>query len=82
MRPKQPVSLNGIEFDAILDNSETYSASVPEYPIDAGYSVSDNVALNAFQISMTLYVTATPVTWLSRHGAGESRVRIICDVLV
>lgn len=82
MGPKQPVMVNGIEFDAILDGTSTYSASVPTYPIDAGYSVSDNVALDPFKLSMVLYVTATPVTWLSRHGTGEERIRLICDSLV
>lgn len=79
MQPKQPVSLNGIEFDAIIDGTQIYSASVPEYPIDAGYSVSDNAALDAATLEMTLYVTATPVTWLHRHGVGEYRIQSICN---
>ena len=79
MKNKQPVNIAGIEFDAIIDSSESHTASVPEYPVDSGYSVSDNLALSPMELSMTLYVTATPVTWLGRHGSGEDRIRIICD---
>jgi hypothetical protein len=32
--PKQPVSVAGIEFDALIESTEDYSASVPQYPID------------------------------------------------
>ena len=80
--PKQPVSVAGIEFDALIESTEDYSASVPQYPIDEGYSVSDNVALEPMGLKMTLYVTATPVTWRSRHGGGEARVRQVCDQLL
>ena len=82
MGPKQPVSIAGLEFDAVIDSSEDYSASVPEYPVDLGYSVSDNVALSPMVLAMTLYVTATPVTWLSSHGSGEQRIKLLCDELI
>lgn len=81
MRPKQPVSVAGIEFDSILDINETHSSTAPQYPIDEGYSVQDNIALDPMSLNMTLYVTATPVTWLSRHGSGEERVRQIWNQL-
>ncbi|MCM1180006.1 MAG: hypothetical protein NC347_07100 [Clostridium sp.] len=81
MGPKQPVSVAGIEFDAVLDIKESHSSTVPQYPIDEGYSVQDNVALDPMSLVMTLYVTATPVTWLSRHGSGEGRVRQIWNQL-
>lgn len=82
MRKTQPVSVAGIEFDAVIESTEVYSSSVPDYPVDSGYSVSDNMALDATELSMTLYVTATPVTWLYRHGTGEERLRLIRDELI
>ncbi len=81
MKPKQPVNVAGIEFDAVLDIKESHSATVPQYPVDEGYSVQDNVALDPMSLIMTLYVTATPVTWLGRHGSGEGRVRQIWNQL-
>lgn len=82
MRPKHPVSVNGIEFDAVIESEQNYGATVPEYPVDSGYSVSDNVAITPLSLKMTLYVTATPVTWLKRHGTGEARIQVLCDELV
>lgn len=82
MGPRQPVSVAGIEFDALMESSEDYSASVPQYPVDAGYSVQDHVALEPLTLKMTLFVTATPVTWLSRHGSGENRIHQICERLL
>lgn len=33
-------------------------------------------------MKLTLYVTATPVTWYSRHGSGEQRVENVCNQLL
>lgn len=82
MRNLQPVSIDGVEFDALLSSQEEYNAEVPVYPVDSGFSVSDNVALDAMELTMTLYLTATPVTWVSRHGIGEERIKTICDQLL
>lgn len=82
MEPIQPVSVAGIEFDALIDSEESHEATVPEYPVENGYSVSDNIAISALELSMTLYLTATPVTWLSRHGSGEDRLQSIPNQLL
>lgn len=80
-RAKQPVSIDGIEFDALLDQSQDYEAEVPEYPTEEGFSVSDNISLKPESISMTLYVTNTPVTWRNRHGSGPGRVESVVKQL-
>jgi len=71
------VSIDGIEFDALLDQSRDYEADVPEYPTEKGFSVSDTIVLKAETISMTLYVTDTPVTWKNRFGSGGGRVESV-----
>ena len=70
----QPVSINGLEFDALIDESRTLEATVPEYAVESGFSVSESVILNPEKLSMTLFVTNTPVTWYRRHGASPTRV--------
>ena len=81
MRAIRPVSIGGIEFDALIEESLTLEAQVPEYPTEEGFSVSDNITLKPEILSMTLYVTDTPVTWRNRrghrsgHGRTESVVR-------
>lgn len=72
-RARQPVSIDGIEFDALIDQSLDYEAQVPEYPTEEGFSVSDNISLKPETITMTLFVTDTPVTWRNRHGSGAGR---------
>jgi len=54
---------------------------VPEYPTEEGFSVSDNISLKPESISMTLYVTNTPVTWRNRHGSGPGRVESVVKQL-
>lgn len=71
-RAKQPVSIGGIEFDALIDSEEGYEAQVPEYPTEDGFSVSDTIVLKPDKLSMTLFVTDTPVTWRNRHGTGRT----------
>ena len=70
----QPVSINGLEFDALISESRTLEATVPEYSVETGFSVSDSIILSPEKLEMTLYVTNTPVTWYRRHGASQNRV--------
>ena len=78
---KVPVSINGIEFDALISEDRSFEASVPEYSVEEGFSVSDAIIIGAEKLSMTLFVTNTPVTWYKRHGASMSRVKEICGKL-
>lgn len=82
MRDLQPVSIGGIEFDALISSEESYNAEVPIYPVDSGFSVSDNVAIEALEITLVLVLSSTPVTWLASHGSGEERIRTVCDQLL
>lgn len=66
----QPCSVNGIEFDALISESKSYSSEVPEYAVEDGYSVSDNISIKPLEIEITGYLTNTPVTWLN-HGTGR-----------
>lgn len=72
-KAKQPVSVGDIEFDALIDSEEGYEADVPEYPTEKGFNVSDTIVLKADTLSMTLYVTDTPVTWKDRTGSGPGK---------
>lgn len=68
-KAKQPVSINGIEFDALVDEERVLEADAPDYPVEDGFSVSDTIILNPMSLSMTLFVSDTPVTWKKRgHG--------------
>ena len=80
-RAKQPVSINGIEFDALIEETQTLEATVPQYSVESGFSVSDAIILNPEKLEMILYVTNTPVTWYNRHGASQSRVNSIVKQL-
>lgn len=70
----QPVSINGLEFDALISESRTLEATVPEYSVETGFSVSDSIILSPEKLEMTLFVTNTPVTWYRRHGASQNRM--------
>lgn len=77
----RPVSINGIEFDALMSEDKEMTADVPEYPVESGYSVSDNIARKPMTLAFVLHVTKTPVTWLGRHGTGRGHVLDVCAEL-
>lgn len=77
----KPVTVAGIEFDALIDEQKTMSATVPAYPVEEGFPVSDTIILDPLSLQMTLYVTNTPVTWLYRHGNSVDRVNRICEMM-
>lgn len=62
----QPVSVAGIEFAALLNETQTYSADIPTYPVETGFSVSDNIALQPMELPLTLLISDTPLTWRGR----------------
>ena len=74
----QPVSINGIEFDALMEETKTYEAEIPSYPVEKGFEVSDTIILKPIRLNMTLFLTNTPVTWKRQHAASLNRVQ---DVL-
>ena len=79
-RAIQPVSLDGIEFDALMSSENTFEASVPEYSVEDGFSVSDTILLGEERLSLVLYLTDTPVTWAQAH-AGPGRVAEVVNQL-
>ena len=80
-RKLQPVSVWGIEFDALIDETKSMTSTIPEYPVEKGFPVSDTIINDPLSVSMTLYLTNTPVTWLYRHGTSNDRVNQICDMI-
>lgn len=80
-RKKKPVSVWGIEFDALIDESKTMTSTIPEYPVESGFPVSDTIINGPIQISLNLYLSNTPVTWLFRHGTSNDRVTRISKMI-
>lgn len=78
-RAKQPVSINDLEFDALISETKSYEATVPEYSVEEGFSVSDAIILSPEKLEMVLFVTDTPVTW--RNHAAQGRTELVCKQL-
>ena len=66
----RPCAVNGIEFDALISENRSYSSDVPEYAVEDGFEVSDNISIKPTVIEITAYITNTPVTWMN-HGTGR-----------
>lgn len=66
----RPCSINGIEFDALVNETKGYTSDVPAYAVEEGYSVSDNISIKPMTLEITGYLTNTPVTWQA-HGNGR-----------
>lgn len=76
----KPVSVAGIEADALISEEISYSADIPEYPVEKGYNVSDTIILKPVALSLTLFISDTPATWSGRRGHKPSagRTQKIC----
>ncbi len=69
-----PSSLGGVEFDAVISRDRNYSAEVPTYPVESGYSVSDAVLRSPLALNVTAFISNNPVTWNRRLGGSQNRV--------
>lgn len=67
-RAQQPVSVDGIQFDALISETHNFESVVPEYTTETGYVVSDNIVLQPETLELTVVATNTPVTWASQGG--------------
>lgn len=76
----KPVSVAGIETDALISEEISYSADIPEYPVEKGYNVSDTIILKPVSLSLTLFISDTPATWSGRRGhkPAAGRTQKIC----
>lgn len=76
MKARYPVTISSggasATFDALLKTTESYSSTVPAYPTELGFDVSDTIIMDSPVLSMTLLLAKTPVTW--RHRNGSNRV--------
>ena len=80
-KPIQPVSIDGIEFDALIESSKTYENDVPTYPVEENYEISDSIIHKAIPLNMTLFLTNTGVTWRDRIPYSPSRVQEVLEKL-
>ena len=69
-----PGSIGGIEFDSIYTQEEVLDADVPEYPVEDGFTTSDNVNIKSTVLTVVAIIANHPVTWASRHGSSANRV--------
>lgn len=76
-KAKRPAKLGDIQFDALLKQDDSYEAEIPDYPVESGLSVNDNVTVKPFYISAELYLSNNPITWNSRLGSSRNRVRSV-----
>lgn len=69
-----PGSIGGIEFDSVYTQEEVLAADVPEYPVEDGFTTSDNVSIKATVLTVVAIIANNPITWASRHGSSSNRV--------
>lgn len=79
MATAQPAKLGDIEFDAIIDRTETLTSDVPEYATEEGYSIADNICLKPVELDVTAVFSNAPVTWSERHAASANRVESMIE---
>lgn len=77
----RPTNIGAIEFDALISETVSYSAEVPQYPVESGYSVSDDIITSPLTISATLLVSDLPVTWKARFANQANRVITVREQL-
>ena len=77
----EPVTIDGIAFDALIDAEENWQSDVPAYPVETGFEVSDTIIIRPLALTMNLFLTNTPVTWRDRHEHGPYRVQDVTEKL-
>ena len=71
---KLPSRIGDIKFDAIINRDKTLTAEVPEYPVEDGFPISDAILRKPLELSVTAFISNTPVTWRRQLGDTHNRV--------
>lgn len=66
--PVKPASLGGIEFDVLLEQEYILESDVPQFPVEEGFNISDNITLKPLTLTMVIQISNSPVTWSARFG--------------
>ena len=78
---RNPVSIGGIQFDALLSISEKFDSTIPMNTTDRGFETSDDIIPNLMKLEMKLFVTPTPVTWSNIPSHAGRNPRDVVDSL-
>lgn len=81
-KPKNPVSVGGVKFDVLMNESIERSAEVPQYPVEDGYSVSDSILLSPLTISITALISNMPVSWQHKFKGQSNRTKTEVNKLI
>ena len=46
--------------------TQTFTSDIPEYPVETGFVISDNITLQPMELPLTLLLSDTPLTWRGR----------------
>jgi len=71
----EPVDIDGITFDAMINKTTTYESHVPYYPVEDGFEVSDAIITRPEALDLTLMISNNPITFRALHGQGPGRVQ-------
>lgn len=72
--PENPMSIGDLEFDVLMEATETLDSEVPSHPVEDRFPVHDHAINNPQKLSITGVITPLPVTWYDRFG-GENPTR-------
>lgn len=62
-----PITIDNIEVDVIMEDSISYESEVTEFPVETGFTISDHVINKQPEIKLDCIFTPTPVTWYELH---------------
>jgi hypothetical protein len=80
-KPTIPTSLKSstlgtVEFDTVLSFDDNMESDIPDYPVEDGAYVSDDILKKPLQIQISGIITNMPVTWRTRHYSTDRVYRV------
>lgn len=61
--PTEPTKIGVIEVDVMVESEFNLESEVSEYPVEDGFTISDNVTQKQLKLSLTVMISPMPVTW-------------------
>lgn len=61
--PREPTKIGVIDVDVMVESEFNLESEVSEYPVEDGFTISDNVTQKQLKLSLVVMISPMPVTW-------------------
>lgn len=70
---KTPTQVGSLKVDIVKSFEYQYNQDVTSHPVETGFEIQDHIVNKPLQLTMTVGISSSPVTWYWQNGTGQTK---------